>query len=398
MGWLISLAVLLGLCALAWLSVSDGLPSAWILVPVAIVYGVGQLAMFRWRISGRVRGIIAVLFVSLIGVAAWQFGSGAQPLAWNPFADDPPPAQNPATLPPGVFVLQTPQVPAPGSGPPPTLGPVTPPPPTVSAPTALQPRNSRYDCSQVVRRERDVGGIRAGFGAGNWRGSMIGLLDQRFPDGAWLVGQLRDPGFFDRWFVLGRADWGMAMTELSTAVHETSHIVGLLQRRGSGHVLVLGEHERLSFPIPRTFHRSEILSHLPQSVRDSTYSGTYLLGQSGAQGFEMVLDELNAYTYSLYVAVAVADELPGNMQQSARDGLLTFMLFTQEYLRLARTDHPDAYRAIETGEIGRAAVRLYDRAECALVLSAPDQNLGIEDAALSRHLQSSSDEVAALRE
>ncbi|MBI2894973.1 MAG: hypothetical protein HYY06_15570 [Deltaproteobacteria bacterium] len=393
LGWVIVLAVLGGLSVLAWLAIDRGLPSAWILAPLAVALLAVEVVISRWRPSATTRAVLAVLFVTLAGTVAWQLGAGTRPLDWRPFDSGAGPGE-PGPL-AGTPVMQ-PAVPAtPGgtSAPIPTAPPGAPPRAQPIAPPASGP----YDCSQVVRADADIDAIRSAFGATNWRASMVEVLDRRYPDGAWIVRQLRDQSFFDRWFVMGRGDWAAAMTELGTAVHESAHIVGLLQRRGFTHVLALGERERLSFPIPRTFHRAEILDDLPAEVRRLSYSSTYLEGQSGAQGFEMVLDELNAYTHSLYVATAVARELPGNMRQSGRDGLLAFLVFTQTYLRVARVQHPAAHEAIKNGEIGRATVQLYDRAECALALSAPHQNIGIDDEMLRGVLRGMSDEVAALR-
>jgi hypothetical protein len=387
-------AILAGLCALASVAVEGGLPSASILVPLAGAYLVSQLAMFRWRLSGLTRALLALLFVSLAGTVAWQLGAAPSPLAWRS-------ALGGAPASPTVTAAQ-PQPPArdlpasPASGPP--VAPAEP--SRRGAPELAALANTGgYDCSAIVHAERDIAPIRAAFRGDNLRQSMVALLEQRFPDGAWVVGQLEDPAFFDRWFVRGRGDWAAAMTELSAAVHESVHVVGLGRRRGRTHVLVLSEHERLTFPIPATFPRSAILAALPQPVRALSYTSSYLEGASGAQGFEMVLDELNAYTHSLYVAVAVADQLPGGLRQSARDGVLVLMLYTQAFLRLARLEHDGAYRAIRAGEIGRATVRLYDRAQCALGLAARLENLGIDDAMLWGHLHGPTfdDELAAIR-
>ncbi len=257
-----------------------------------------------------------------------------------------------------------------------------------------------YDCNNVVLPTRDIAAIRAGFSPDNWRASMIRLLEHRYPDAASLVGKLRDPSFFDAWFRQGRTSYKDAVMDLSTAVHESAHIVGLHQRRGRTHVLVLGKKSSLRFPIPKSFHRKEIKAELPAAINDLSYSSTYLVGKSGAQGIEMLLDELNAYTYSLFTAIAIADQLPKNIKQSSRDGLLVFMYYLQRYLSLARRTHTATYKAIlKSPALRKTIVELYDRAACVVELSSPYTQLGINDGMLREHVYGDKalTEIRALR-
>jgi len=119
-------------------------------------------------------------------------------------------------------------------------------------------------------------------------------------------------------------------------------------------------------------------------MSDLSYNETYLEGDSGNQGLDTVLDELNAYTWSLLTEVAVADQRPSNMTSSARDGLLAFMLYLETYLLIAREDEQSVYEAISENEDTRQVIlTLWDRARCALSLSGDDPSLGIRDGEIS---------------
>lgn len=108
------------------------------------------------------------------------------------------------------------------------------------------------------------------------------------------------------------------------------------------------------------------------------------MDSAGNQGLDTVLDELNAYTWSLLTEVAIADQRPSNMTSSARDGLLAFMLYLETYLLIAREDEQAAYEAISENEDTRPVIlTLWDRARCALALSGNDPSLGLRDEEIS---------------
>lgn len=244
-----------------------------------------------------------------------------------------------------------------------------------------------YDCSGVIFPDRDVASIRDGFTPGRWRQSAIELLEVRYPDAAWMVGTLEDPNNFDAWFQGQTGDWGSMIMALDTGVHESAHMAGLQGRRGRRHRYVVGKGDVVEIRVPETFDRSEIADRLPDEIRSMSYTETYLSGKSGAQGFEMVLEELNAYTYSLYVAIATMDQKPKTISTSARDGLLTLMYYTEAYLRLAREERTKTYEAIAGDEdLVAAVLKLYDRAACVMKLSGSDRRIGLKDEMLAEHV------------
>jgi hypothetical protein len=365
-GWLIALGVTVAPIGLAAIAFRDQLVSRWILGGLGLAMFLAQLALFRWRVGGVGRASVAALLVIGVAVGAWRLDAPLSPLAWA----WPSPEGGVVTSAPTADTSLPPAVPttAPAEGPWSKL------------------QGATVGCREAVRSSANIADLKDDYSAPQWRKGMIGVLDRRYPNGAWIVSQLAEPSFFDAWFSRGKGDWPAAMTELSTGVHESAHMVGLAKRPGGRHALVNSREETLSFPIVPSFHRSEIKPDLPPSIRALSYTATYLEGQSGAQGFEMVLEELNAYIHSLLVAVAIADQLPGNLRQSSRDGLLVFLYYTESYLARARKRDDSLYRQLSTGDIRDAILILFGRAGCALQLSSPYHALGIDDVMLREHV------------
>ncbi len=259
------------------------------------------------------------------------------------------------------------------------------PPPGDAPPPGSDPElpESAFDCSGAIRPAEDLSDLKTGFTAAGWRDTAITALDRRYPDAAWIVRSVPDPENFDVWFSgQGTESWDAVQMGLSAAVHEDVHIVGFGRLQPARYTWLLSQEQALSAPIVSTFHRSAIADDLPPAAASMSYRATYLEGDSGAQGFETLLDEFNAYTWSLLVEAAMVDQA-GNRTTSARDGLLTMMLYTELYLARARTSKPAVHAAIaEEAELAAAVVTLWDRAVCALRLAGNHPRLGIEDDAL----------------
>ena len=237
-------------------------------------------------------------------------------------------------------------------------------------------------CTSNISPGRDLDDLRAAYDPGRWREIALQVLERRAPDAAWIVGQLNDPGTFDVWFQgAGTDTWDAMISGLSAAVHEDVHLVGFQSLRGDGYTYPLARDTLLRTRTVPTFDRSEIAADMPPLISSMSYHQTYLTGDSGAQELPTLLDELNAYTWSLQVDTALLDQQ--RHRTSARDGLLSMMYFTQAYLHRARTKRPEVHRAISGSELGTTIVTLWDRAICALDQSGDDPKLGISDMELT---------------
>lgn len=234
-------------------------------------------------------------------------------------------------------------------------------------------------CGDLINPDQALGDMGSAFSS-TWRPRTVAALELRFPAAAWVVGELADPNHFDVWFQMGTSDWSQVVTSLSSAVHESVHMLGFQAFDPRSHRYPVDVDTFLSFETPSTMDRSRILEELPGSLSDLSYNQTYLTGDSGAQGYALLLDEFNAYTWSLLTELAFADQRPSNMTVSARDGILAFMLYLETYLALAQSEEPSTYEAIVgSAEIRAVTIALWDRAACALTLSEGVAGIGQRD-------------------
>lgn len=369
LGWLGVLLCIAAFLALAWQGFGLTLLARIMAGAMVVILALLQLALLHLRWGGAAHGIITLVVSAGSMAGSYQLLSRQQL-----FSSEPPQT---------VLPSPTPLSPTATTAPPPKGHPR----PESRDRFAQLANPERFQCASSIRTAPPVTELAEGFDEDNWRPRLLKLLATRYPDGHHIVTRLSQPNHFDVWFQRGRGDWAAAMLELPTGVHEASHIVDIAARRGREHVAILSSTTELRFPIVKTFPRSEIRSELPSSIAELSYTRTYLTGDSGNQGIEMVLEEENAYTYSVLTAVAVADQLPGNTSVSIRDGLMVFIYYVEAYLKLARTQKPDTYRAITGNKaLTQAVVRLHDRAACALSLTAGHDNLGIADGELWPHV------------
>jgi len=258
-----------------------------------------------------------------------------------------------------------------------------------ASPMALFRVQTRLEAYELLASrifpDADIADLRSRFTAATWRETVLSVLDRRFPDASAIVRRLSNRDNFDFWFGGQTNDWNFVMQSLSAAVHESVHIVGFevfslaqFSYPMTGEVLL---------PVDRfeTFPRAEILNALPPSLQDLSYNNYYLTGGSGGQGLVTLLGELNAYTFSLLTDFAVLDQFSVSSARSSRDGLLAMMLYTELYLAIARTQHPDAYdRILKTPKSADLILTLWNRALRTLTVSGTDSRLELGDAARLR--------------
>ena len=261
-----------------------------------------------------------------------------------------------------------------------------------SVPIELGPGSSFYRVQLVspysfdrlsVQRDPHLQDLKTAYESSGWQKSAVDVLKRTVPDAAWIVEADADSGFFGFWFNGVPADFSQLMMSLSTAVHETVHHLGFkrigFQNGRFVYSLALGRDAFYTVPALGLFPRSEIVQSLPVELQSMGYVDTYLRGQSGAQDLVTLLDELNAYTFSVLVDAATVDFMTGLSARSTRDGVLAMMLFVETYLRVARVSHPADYEKILSSSAAELVVVLWDRAEGSLAFAGADPRLGIQD-------------------
>lgn len=245
-----------------------------------------------------------------------------------------------------------------------------------------------YDCASRLSLNTSLDDLKINFQAAAWRTTALEILNRRYADGKYIVDQLADPGNFDFWFIHGTDSFQKVVDGLPAAVHESLHMAGFEENTANKYTWIISTNTRWTVtPRPILFNRSEILDVLPDDEQTADYASTYLTGASGAQDIELLLEELNAYTVTLYVARALLDQKPPNVTSSMRDGMLTLMLYTEAYLKVAAEQYPADYQAI-TGNAQLVDVirAMWSRAVCLDELTENFPQLGIRDTEIRAHV------------
>ena len=251
------------------------------------------------------------------------------------------------------------------------------------------------DCDVLA----DVSALASAHVAGKTRPTVVGLSRARYPIGSPFIAA-QDDAQLRAWFVGAPDSFEGVASRFEAAVHEGSHV--WVAKHSTGRVVRYPVREDLTVEVRRlrNFDRSEILAAHLDPERD-TYAKVYLEGVSGAQGFNTLLDEYNAYTHSLASRYCTRDLVPPSTRTSARDGILTMMYYVETYLALARTKHPKDYAAI-LADAGhrRLILTVWARAELWLRRSASSRALGIRDEEIARWVYEPSrlEEVARVRD
>ena len=233
---------------------------------------------------------------------------------------------------------------------------------------------------------------------------LLTALEKRYPVGKAIVqGGMASPrstpsGDCVDVFLGNRSSADGVMRSASTAVHECGHFydLGKSSRDESAYVI----RPDLTFMCKagdttsrggKTFARSLITKDAHARKRTpcgggakgcDNYANTYLTGQSGAQGYNFVLEEATQYVNSLATALAFKEQY-ARSNASERDGILTFLWYIERYLAMARTDYPDAYKLISEDACWRqATLSIWDRGWFYLQATKDVPGLGLDDEAI----------------
>ena len=257
----------------------------------------------------------------------------------------------------------------------------------------------------------DISDIVRDYSSSNALDFALKALERRYPIGKYILLQAKDDPnckqFINR---LGR---GVSedLSELSTTVHECGHVLDItsapyfisntyiitnelrIEARGCS----CGEKCNTADPDP-SFSRSLITTDEYNNLRPGcaggsygsncdTYASIYLNGdpdnstfESGDQGLNMLIEELNQYINSLAVSYAFDDYRSTGTSHSAKDGVLTFLWYMQRFIKMARQDYPDSYEYFSNSQSWQKVIlTLWDRAWIYLDITSNNSFLGIDD-------------------
>jgi hypothetical protein len=244
----------------------------------------------------------------------------------------------------------------------------------------------------------DLSAVEAGHGGTpDLRETLVALSEVRYPPAVGFI-DAQDDSQLQTWFFRGSDTFEGVLDGYEIAVHEGCHIWGFGSFSFDEYSYRVVDDDRIiTTKRLDNFFRSEILSRHPDPASDF-YASTYLEGASGAQGFNTLLDEYNAYTHSLASKYCTRDTIAGST--SARDGILTMMWYVELYLKIAREEHPADYEAILADPAHvELILAIWDRAEYWLVITEGHPELGIDDDRIAEltYAPENLDEIGRLR-
>jgi len=216
------------------------------------------------------------------------------------------------------------------------------------------------------------------FGDDACSSNALALLQQVDTNGYNIVRQVRDNQFFAQWLLCDTRNYGLGL-----AVHETFHKLDVEKLSDqTHHAYYITHNEVLKIHPYKLFNRGEIGLYIPVPERDE-YFQQYLEGPSGQQDITMVLEELDAYTQGTITDSKLVDYMNENERQSTRDGVATFMYYTELYVKRGREAHPTHWRKMAGDPAYLTLIqRLWQRAEDTLKPIMTEPRLGLRDGAI----------------
>ena len=225
--------------------------------------------------------------------------------------------------------------------------------------------------------------LREDYRAADWYPTLLEVLRRRYPTGRHIVTRVANSQARAKyWAGNDTSSWDGLMDAMQMVVHEMDHELGMqegvLATGFETYAYVVREDLQVEVAYQDTFPRSEIARYVTGDLVNF-YKNTYLSGRLGEMAFQNTLDEVNAYTHSIFVGYGLHDQFPPNQRASYRDGIVTFMMYTQFYLRHARLQHPEQWDALHEDPEMRALVELlWDRAGFILDVTKDIRGLSME--------------------
>lgn len=260
----------------------------------------------------------------------------------------------------------------------------------------------------LPNKSASLNAVKATFSGNNYNRFVLDVLKVRYPTGKYVVegglakkdciGQFLDER--DKESASGIID------SLSTIVHECGHMHDSNRTEAFNEVAYVltpkvafvcsgASYVGVNHTFARSLLNGDIFSAQRPPCLNEWHVGcdfyaSYLDGnpmndkfENGDQGFDMVLEETVQYVNSLATHYAYEDQQSTTRSVSARDGILTFLWYTERYLRMARLQYPDQYQFLTGDPCWREAIlSTWGRAWTYLALTANSPSLGIDSQAI----------------
>jgi hypothetical protein len=212
--------------------------------------------------------------------------------------------------------------------------------------------------------------------ARNCQPDAIERLRAAAPAGFAVYQQIKDKTFFLGWISCDEAQLG-----LPSAVHESVHYI---TAETDAFPLVGGGQLKRPHEVTAFFAPALIAG----KFKANDFVSTYLRPgrASSSTDFLYLLDELNAYTHDLRVAVDLhrsrAPAEQGDQEVDHRDGLAALMAFVALYVEHAEQREPGTWSGLRQPRVAKIVAELWGRAETVMASSCGIPDFGTEDKTL----------------
>lgn len=231
---------------------------------------------------------------------------------------------------------------------------------------------------EPLDEKKNISDLLDSYSSSNWYETLIALLERRYTTGHYIVLEVNNSKKQASSYIDNSSKLSFIMT-ISVVVHELTHILDF-QESSYTYTYVVRHDLQLKVPYFKTYARNKILQYI---TWNDDYADVYLTGQMGTQGFDSLLDELNAYIQSLFTDYSFVDQFPKTISITSRDGVLTFMIYTELYLMHGRLYEQATYNIIISNEKWRELIlTLWDRGDFILEVTKSYNQLGINDGIL----------------
>lgn len=196
----------------------------------------------------------------------------------------------------------------------------------------------------------------------------LDALHAAAPDGSSVYSRVKDKSFFLQWL-----DCDDPQFELSTAVHESVHII---TSESDAFPLVGGGEAERPHEASQFFAPSRIVGKFARS----DYADTYLKPgrATSSSNFLYLLDELNAYTHDLNAAVDLKDRRSAERSSDHRDGLAALMAFVAVYVEQAKASEPETWEGLQQPHVAMTIGKIWSRAEKVMASSCGIPDFGTQ--------------------
>ena len=179
------------------------------------------------------------------------------------------------------------------------------------------------------------------------------------PDGYAILTQMSDLKVFN--FFTEPDGINASIYTLDTGIHESLHeLDSELKKTECSASYYLMNGKIVDAPQIKTFYRSEVLNLLNDEEKKDGYVSSYL-SETGNQGLEVLLDELNAYAHGANTVIDLSENEKN--KNPINPGLMAIMFFTEKYLALASNNHPDIYSILKNTPYRKTIDLLWSQAE-----------------------------------